>query len=794
MVPRAYRGASQNVGQRRAVEYETVSTEAKTRVQLRIPRIVVLIAALVVLGAASSWAIDRHLSDPLHSAETLPPPADPQGRSLYILLIDSLAPADVEAMPAVLALRDGAFSATVEPCADNYTDPCTYEALTGRSTFSLFGFLDNMGVLERDKGANLIHDAMTAGWPVAVLSRHDMDDWGAQATVNLRSHENRINEELETGLLAAQDHRLVFHHYVWHDVVSHKYPRGKPAYTRSLDTLNDFVAKLVAGLPPDTDLLITGDHGHLDDGRHLQGLDTPTEVIVRSPRVVAQRVEGRVPITAVRWLSALSTGLGTEAGRVSPDWRDWAADSVSTAVRASGAPPERDPTHTTSPLWGILTALALGAASSLALGPRVGLLVSAWGLLVGWAYPSLHEANLDNHGPRAFLDFLPLLPIASAIAVYVRMRKMNAIQRPVVWTSLALGLLLFPVRGSEGVLRNIELILIPGVVAAALPLLPRLRTAPWRERALPIALLGVAAALVAWLDFRANDVRLISLPWEPQLRGHSTVAALGAALGAGALQARVLRHPAPIAAAIALVLLAPQLPGAVRLVAFIGALVALVSRSQRVRAWAWVPLLSVCTATMFKPAFQFGILTTAALLSWATYGVQRANQSTRERDAYAWLQAIVLAFGAYAGLAWTLKLAIEGIDFGFMLDWIPEGSHETLWWVLFAGVVIKSFLPLFFLDVGLFPQFNDERQTALGRATGIAGLRFVVTMLFATGWVTAQGSSAATRRLLRTLQDGYGWLILAVVLAALWALRPRHTQETPQGVVPMSSGASARRE
>ncbi len=758
-----------------------------------------LLVAVLALAALLTWALEDHLADPLHRAAPPPPPADPAGRSLYILLVDSLAPKDVDDMKSVKALRNGAFSATVEPCADNYTDPCTYEALTGRTTFSLFSFLDNMGVLERDKGANLISDAKRAGWSVAVISRGDMDDWGAQADVNRVVGPARRKQELRIGLEAARSHRLVFHHYVWHDVTSHRYPRGTPAYAKSLRTLETFIEGLVADLPPGTDLLITGDHGHLDDGRHLQGLDTPTEVILRSPNVVAGRPQGRIPISSVRWLAAASTGLGSEASRVAPEWRPWMADHMQDALRQSGAPLEREASDHRVPVAALATCLLLALVGGFALGWPVGLAAGVWGLGLGLVYPSLHEANLEGVGPRAWVDLTIYLPPLAGLIGLAIWRRADRGWLTVVWCSAAFGLLLFPVRGAEGVLRNAETVVIPGVFTAALMGAWVLR-GTWsdgdpaaRRRALMWTGVALAAAIASvWmLSFRANDVRLIGMPFGAWPRRHGMWAAVFAGFAAAGVQGLVRMEVAPVVAAALAVMVGAQLPAPVQLVVFIALVVSLIVLRGKRREQVLVPMLGLASGVMFTGAEQLGIFVTALVLG----GGMRASMSLAElhptpaaKDAAAWVAGVVLAFGAYVGMAWTLGLSVAGIDFAFVLQWLPAGWHEKLWWLIATAVFVKTFLPLFLLHTVLTTGDPEVVNRSIGRALGLVLLRSVLTGLFATGWVTTQGDSAATRRLIRVLQDGYGWLFIALAIAMLGLLPLAGRRDSEAAVAEPSSG------
>jgi hypothetical protein len=740
-------------------------------------------AVVVAFVAMLSWGLETHLSDPLHRSTPAAVPPDPAGRPLYLLLVDSLSPKDVETMAGVGALREGGFSAVVEPCADNYTYPCTYEALTGRSTFSLFSFLDNMGVLERDSGANLITDAVDAGWEVAVISRKDMDAWGAQATKNIHVSEPRRSQELEVALDAAAKHQLVFHHYVWHDVVSHRYPVGTPEYARSLEELEAFIVGLEAGLPEGMDLLITGDHGHLDDGRHLQGLDTPTEVILRSPNVVPQRISGRIPISSMRWLAAAVTGIGSSASRVAPEWREWLGPALGEGLRTSGEPVDRTEDGGGLPWLALGGALLLGVAATGALGWQAGVAVALWGLLMGLAYPSVHEANLAGHGPRAVMFYTIGIPGVGGLVWLARRRTVAAGWWGVVAVAVAFGLALFPVRGPEGVLRNAETVLIPGMVAAAIACAWWARAEPERRRWSQLAWAGLLVG-GAWLSsltlsFKANDVRLIALPMWWLHRDWSAWLLPMAVASAGAIQALVRPRPVALVAAMVALPLGTVLPVPLQALAFVATTVAIVFLRGVPRDTWLVPLLTLCCGFMFTKVEAWGILLSSLVAAGAmaaALAVQRGRPEAEAREAVSWMGALSLAFGAYTGMAWTLRLSVAGIDFGFILKWLPDGWHETLWWLITAGVFVKTFVPVMLVHAVVLARRPALAGSMVERSFGIAVLRAVLTCLFSVGWVLSQGPSAGTRRLIRVLQEGYGWLFIALALLMLLTVhrwRPR---------------------
>ena len=97
-----------------------------------------LVGAVLPATLVWCWTLDSAPGDDTPSATAALAPRDASGRRLYLLIIDSLALSDLDHLPALRALGDGNFAATVQPCTDNFTTSCVKEALTGWSRESLF--------------------------------------------------------------------------------------------------------------------------------------------------------------------------------------------------------------------------------------------------------------------------------------------------------------------------------------------------------------------------------------------------------------------------------------------------------------------------------------------------------------------------------------------------------------------------------------------------------------------------------------------------------------------------------
>ncbi|MGB0640477.1 MAG: alkaline phosphatase family protein, partial [Myxococcota bacterium] len=282
-------------------------------------------------------SVEQQFGEQLAQVNTTSPARDPAGRKLYILMVDSLSIEDAARMPHFTEIGAHGFRMEMEPCFDNFTTACVREMLTGRRMFSLFSVLENLQVTRPGVGANLITDAQQAGLSTALVSWGDLRAWSNLVDTNLRLKGKQKTQEAAIGLDIASTHDVVFHHWIWHDVASHHHAKKNgPKYAESLARTDELIREISAGLPPDMDLIVAGDHGHAPDGRHVQGMDVPTVLVARSPNLRSVTVEGRPPITAARYLMGAITGVGSHASQVETPWRSWPSAHMGTDVRDIG--------------------------------------------------------------------------------------------------------------------------------------------------------------------------------------------------------------------------------------------------------------------------------------------------------------------------------------------------------------------------------------------------------------------------------------------------------------------------
>ncbi|MFT5679624.1 MAG: hypothetical protein ACI8RZ_000528 [Myxococcota bacterium] len=736
---------------------------------LRSIRLTLLLAIVVSLGFAVS--IEMALGDRQWNVEATAPPRAESGRGLYLLIIDSLAQRNLEEMPALKGMAESGFAAVVEPCADRFTTACVRELMTGRPLFSLVSVLENFNVIAPRPGPSLISDAQHAGLTVGFVSSGDLKIWRRIADADKQNHKAfGVTPHLRLGLNAAASHDVVVHHWVWHDVASHQSGKGAAHYARSLRRANALVAGLLEGLPEGMDLLVTGDHGHTPDGRHVQGLDVPTLLIAASPNLEPHHPEARIPITAVRFVSGIITGLYSPAAQQESDWLRW---------RRVGGPDVGQPLASVrgdiGP--GPLLAAALMGVLMVLIARSGGALAWGWGVLMGLSYIFMLEWAHQSLSWWQDQSIPMLMLMGTAVLIGWR-HSITAAWRGAVIVSAVLLVSLWPGLTRFGILYNITVLLLPGLLGVAVVALWQ----PQHRRALRWAIGFIAVLSVVMVGatlFDTNDFRIRSYPLFQGWPAKRPVLAALVAGGLGGLAGRLVdaRRGVILAAAV-LAGISAWIPESIQGLLFVALVGTLVVGRAQWRPVAITLLALAVSGHLYRPRHQLGVLLTVALIGSAIRIIGHITDHIGGEvaaDARRWSVAVLLGVGAWMGLAWTTGLRASGIDFSFALVWMDGRWHERLWWMIALATLLKLFLPLvLFIEAA-------RRTMPLAPATTLmirlAVLRMGVLMTCASFWLVQAGQSAASDRLRLVLQDGFGWLLVAVVVYVLVNLPLRFPQK-----------------
>ena len=251
---------------------------------------------------------------------SLPPPFPPSGRRMFILLVDCLryeSAMDPAIMPYLNDLQNRSTYGYVKNSIDAVTAPSVRAAFTGKEKFSIFS------VVSTFKAAYSIPSVFTQLNEVNVSIScystlafkqfdNDIDDYYEVERVRWDWKKNAETES-ETTELAIRDYEngdhdvVILHLLEPHDIV-HKVGPKSELLARSFGVADEVIERLDESIPPDENLLVMGDHGFADDGRHSYGLEVPTYFNIRGPGFKKDH-EQRIAITDIRYFVSWGMGL-----------------------------------------------------------------------------------------------------------------------------------------------------------------------------------------------------------------------------------------------------------------------------------------------------------------------------------------------------------------------------------------------------------------------------------------------------------------------------------------------------
>jgi len=116
-----------------------------------------------------------------------------------------------------------------------------------------------------DTWTSLYPDSFTKTFPLPSFDVWDLD------TVD-----REVRKELNTHLKYSTSWEVFIGHFLGVDHAGHKFGPDHPEMARKLSEMNSVIEHVIANLPPDTLLLVFGDHGMTNDGDH--GGDSENEV------------------------------------------------------------------------------------------------------------------------------------------------------------------------------------------------------------------------------------------------------------------------------------------------------------------------------------------------------------------------------------------------------------------------------------------------------------------------------------------------------------------------------------
>jgi hypothetical protein len=246
----------------------------KTIPKLLWPVVPVVLALLVLL---SRPADEGGPSGALTHA--LDPRVNPDAR-LLVVVVDSLRRATLDAhMPHLraLALSAAARAVDVQTCSANFTLPCIQTLLEGRQSPFAAGLHNFTG---RSGGAiNFPAMLAAAGLAPDLISDHTLGSLYGASSKSQFDIQSLPPDDLPRDLAAISRAQTLLHdgsrvvilHVVGTDKVAHYEKPGHPDYISHFVAVDAALSGLLADLDPARDFaIITGDHGHNEDGHHTR--------------------------------------------------------------------------------------------------------------------------------------------------------------------------------------------------------------------------------------------------------------------------------------------------------------------------------------------------------------------------------------------------------------------------------------------------------------------------------------------------------------------------------------------
>lgn len=309
-----------------------------------------------LLGLLCVWLLDT-------VQEVSVPPlvriARPPATRLVVLLVDSLSDRDVGqgAMPKLAArLQHSGLHGPVQPCADAITVPCLAATISGHDRLSVFAvganFAASGSAIEHSVLGQLQREGLRAGYFGERMLAKPMQGL-TRVLADLHS-DTQLLDELSRALQRDDLHVLIAH-FRDLDQAAHRYGDSDPAYVDIRHRVDDQLDALIEQLLPTDHVLVMGDHGHTESGRHAAGLDTTTYAAYLGPQF-SRSVSTPMRITDHAAIWARIFGFS----RAAPGWLD--------DYYAGRAMP-RQGTATTSqgvriPAWVLVACAALACAAS----------------------------------------------------------------------------------------------------------------------------------------------------------------------------------------------------------------------------------------------------------------------------------------------------------------------------------------------------------------------------------------------------------------------------------------------
>jgi len=644
-------------------------------------------------------------------------------RQLTIVFVDSLSvqvARDASVMPALNALSARGVSLEVRPCRDQLTYLCLRALLTGYDESSLLAVRGNFDHAPSESD-NLLDRLALAGRKVVAVGAHDFEPYrSALYRAKFRQGDERGEARLLDDLEALDGQRsadVTLISLANGDRIAHAYGTHSPEYQQAFRAIDQRISQIVARAGQDSDILIFGDHGHDEMGRHLPGLPSTTVAVYAGPSF-RRGVHANAALTDHRALLGVLLGVPTPPSYLGPELPQLFAPDALTPDQLRQLPALRAPAEHSGRVSIRLSLAVLALAGALVIAQR---LLQSVGLspVLRWSLPLIFGAalafagryydavryHIHDHGSEPVRSFWLLVPLALGFALSFSQRKpafswRGRLERGALATVLISFALLFPTAYYYGASRATVLSVM---VALGVVLGTRISAFRPRERIALIVLALLSAGLL-WSLYGLRDVggRTREMAYfvfsSPLFERYALVTSVATKLGLWlglAFTGQRSRRDLSIAALLALASLGfEHLPSqrALLLCSALGYLGSLaLPRSRLVATRLFLGLLALGQMYVQEAVrvLPMQVLFCCVLLLLEYFRRCFAG----EEEARSVASGVTLAFAGYLLLWPTVGMRFSGIDFHFMFDWVPIARYEELWWLIAVGMGLKFVWP-----------------------------------------------------------------------------------------------------
>ncbi len=701
---------------------------------------------------------------------------------LVVFWIDSWA--DTEAEDPKLAprmharsARQGSLRGPARACADAVSVPCFTAMVTGVDRFSVFALGKNFGAREGALEGSVLRALQERGKRIGyigvpmfqhVLSGLDYLSIAPNAPdVPTIARAPAVLDEERLDLLIVHLHET--------DDYAHRLGPSSDTYQGGVRKIDAAIDRVFAQLRPTDHVMIMGDHGHTDDGRHFAGLDVPTYAALFGPLVTRSL---RQPMAVSDFGALWGRVFGLDFGAAS-----WVDDYFEgRAVKTPKELPEL-PGGAPTPLWAALVSLALGlsvayspwARRALFAEPRRALALG----VVGVSLVALSGALWTAVRPH--ISFMPLsrslLIVTAGGLLFTLLTRLVYRRLPRSWLELSfVGALLLSLPTVYKYGGTFAIMTWLGIVLGAL-VVRALRARKW------LYALGLGAVFLPFFTLYNPAVRNFSVRWFPVysewIPGHATFACALWLVLALVIRPDDGRPHGPMARSAALGLMFAGLAGSVPAAWFVlpcALALPLCILSLRKDRFASLAVMASIPALWFFAERDSVTLApvVASLVLWAAL-----PRATRSESVV--LRALVL-IALTAMTFWaSMGARLTGVTFNFFFAWLPADVPVTRTWLPHALFVVSKYAlpPLLGMVLArhtVGPKLFEASPVvdALGRAK----LGLVVVFMSAFSFASPDAGPFLTADV---VQEAVLWMLMLGVLASL----PKRVREPePRDEVP----------